>query len=391
MLNSALNALYGLLFWIVVARAMSPEDIGLATASISAATLIIALSRLGLDQGLVRYLPTVKEKNGFYSAIVMFTLALALIITGIFILSLNFFSPALFFLVKEWVLPVFIAYIILMSIYSIQNITLIALRRSDLAFLQNVLLGVRIPAIFYLAPMGVIGVFYSFGTAFLLAVLFSVLVLSRFKLSISRNLDMHSIKKTLNFSLGNYSAGIFTMAPTTIIPIMIVNTIGAEEGAYFYIAYSVAAILFMIPYGASTSLFVEGSHNLPLKENVLKAVKLIFVILIPSLIIIFIFGEKFLLLFSTEYSNESFEMLLLLAASSIFSSITSIFISIKKVQKDMTIINYLNFILSALIIGVGYIALLKYGLLGIGYAWLGANIAIATIVLGLMRFKERWR
>jgi len=171
---------------------------------------------------------------------------------------------------------------------------------------------------------------------------------------------------------------------------MIVNTIGAEEGAYFYIAYSVAAILFMIPNAASTSLFVEGAHNLPIKQNVLKSIKFVFILLIPALILILCFGDYFLLLFNTEYSEEAFEMLQLLAASSIFSSVTSIYISIKKIQKNVSIINYLNFALSLMVIIFGYMALLKYGLVGLGYAWLGANIVICTVVLGLIMFKEKW-
>ncbi|KCZ72191.1 Polysaccharide biosynthesis protein [Candidatus Methanoperedens nitroreducens] len=56
-LNSAFGAFFGLLFWIVAARTMSSKDIGLATAAISAAALIVGLSRLGLDAGLVKYLP----------------------------------------------------------------------------------------------------------------------------------------------------------------------------------------------------------------------------------------------------------------------------------------------------------------------------------------------
>ncbi len=70
MLNSAFSAFFGLLFWIVAARTMPAKDIGLATAAISAAGLITGLSRLGLDAGLVRYLPESKNKNGLYSTII---------------------------------------------------------------------------------------------------------------------------------------------------------------------------------------------------------------------------------------------------------------------------------------------------------------------------------
>ena len=390
LLNSALSSVFGLIFWIIAARTISSKDIGLATAAISAACLILALSRLGLDQGLVRYLPGLKEKSRFYSAVITLTLVLSIIIAGIFLIGINTFSPALSFLRGGGFCTIFLAYISINSIYYVQDITFIAIRRADLNMILNVLLGLRIPAIIFLAPFGVLGVISAYGMAFLFTWLVGAFILQRYGLSLTRDFDISSIRNTLTFSLGNYSAGIFMIAPVSIVPIMIINTIGAKEGAYFYVAYSIAALLFMIPNAVSTSLFVEGSHNLPLKKNVLRSIKLLLILLLPTLLIILIFGTKFLMLFSTEYSKESFELLQLLAVSSIFSSVISIFISIKKVQKDVRIINYVYFTQSVLIIGVGYILLLKYGLLGLGYSWLGANIIVCILILALMIFKEKW-
>ena len=390
MLNSAIGAFFGLLFWIVAARTMPAKEIGLATAAISAAALIVGLSKLGLDAGIVRYLPESKNKNGLYSTIVMVTLVLALVLTAVFMLGINIFSPALSFLRDDWFLPVFFAYIAITSIYSVQNIAFISIRRADLSLIQNLLLGARIPILLLIAGMGVFGVFSSLGIAYLMTFGFGIFVLRRYGLSLSKSFDLTSIRKTLKFSLGNYTAGIFAMAPTTIIPIMILNTIGAEKNAYFYVAYSVAGLLTMIPSAVSMSLFVEGSHSLPLKESVVKSLMLIALLMVPALVFIIFFGDKLLLLFSKEYSEESFEMLRLLAISSIFSAVTSIYISIKKIQGEVIIINYTTFALSVLIIGIGYLSLLKYELIGLGYAWLGANAVVCVIAIGLMKGKERW-
>lgn len=391
MFNSAIGAFFGLLFWIVAARTLPVKDIGLATAVIAAASLIVGLSRVGLDAGLVRYLPESKNKNELYSTIVMVTLVLALVLTAVFMLGIKIFSPALSFLREGWFLLVFFEYIAVLSISSVQNIAFISIRRADLSLFQNLLLGVRIPILLLIAGLGVFGVVSSLGIAYLIIFAFGAFVLRRYGLSFARSFDIASIRKMLKFSLGNYSAGIFMMTPVTIIPIMIVNTIGAEEGAYFYVAYSVASLLFMVPNAVSTSLFVEGSHNLPLKENVLKSVIFILIFLIPVLIMIFLFGDQVLLLFSKEYSEQSFEMLQLLAVSSVFSAVTSIFISIKKIQKDVRMINYVTFVLSVMIIGFGYVALLRYGLLGLGYAWLGANVAVCIMVIWVILRIEKWK
>lgn len=145
MLNSAIGAFFGLLFWIVAARTMPAKEIGLATAAISAAALIVGLSKLGLDAGLVRYLPESKNKNGLYSTIVIVTLVFALVLTAVFMLGINIFSPALSFIRDGWFLPVFFAYIAVTSIYSVQNMAFISIRRADLSLIQNLLLGIKIP------------------------------------------------------------------------------------------------------------------------------------------------------------------------------------------------------------------------------------------------------
>jgi O-antigen/teichoic acid export membrane protein len=155
MLTSAFNAFFGLLFWIVAARTMSAKDIGLATAAISAAALIVGLSKLGLDAGLVRYLPESKNKTGLYRTIVMVKLGLALVLTAVFMLGINIFSPALSFLREGWFLPVFFVYAAVTSIYSVQNLAFISIRRADLSLIQNPLLGARMPILSYVAVRGV--------------------------------------------------------------------------------------------------------------------------------------------------------------------------------------------------------------------------------------------
>ena len=64
MLSSITSAGSGYLFWLIVARFYSVEEIGLASAIISASSLIsIMLSLLGFDISLVRFLPERNDKS----------------------------------------------------------------------------------------------------------------------------------------------------------------------------------------------------------------------------------------------------------------------------------------------------------------------------------------
>ncbi|BAI60962.1 putative polysaccharide biosynthesis protein [Methanocella paludicola SANAE] len=384
------GSLLGFIFWVITAHVISSREIGLATAAISAATLITNFSKFGIDVGLVRYLPQVKDKNVLYSTVLIVTTILALAFAVIFLLFLNIISPSLTFLLDFALLIMFVSYVILTSITTMQNTTLITYRKSNLVVLQNIILGVRIPLILLISSFGVLSIFFSLDVTFLIGLLINTLILYKYGTKFILRVDIITFKEIIGFSLGNYTAGIFSLIPTTIIPIMIINTLGAEQNAYFYIAYTFAGVLLMIPSSITMALFVEGSHNLPVKSNVFKSIKLISLILIPAVIFVFLFGDKLLLLFGKEYANNAFNLLKLLAISSLFSSVTLIYLSIKKIKKDIKILNIMNCISCIFTCLTGYIMLVNYGLIGLGYSWLITNFLLCVITIYIIIKYEHW-
>ena len=63
MLSTLVMSFLGFFFWIISARLYSTEQVGIGATLISVMTLISSLSILGLDNGLIRYLPTAERKN----------------------------------------------------------------------------------------------------------------------------------------------------------------------------------------------------------------------------------------------------------------------------------------------------------------------------------------
>ena len=104
------------------------------------------------------------------------------------------------------------------------------------------------------------------------------------------SIDRGFLNEASHFSLENYLAGLFMAAPNLILPIMVLNALGAEQAAYYYIAYAIAALLFMIPNAISMSLFVEGSHGEALKRTVVKSLVIIFSLLVPAAALMYVCG-----------------------------------------------------------------------------------------------------
>lgn len=389
-INTVLSTFYGMIFWIIAARLMTATDIGYATAIISVATMIIYLSRFGLDTGLVRYLPGSNNKSSMYNTMLITTLLLAIGISIVYVLGIDFFSSSLSFLSNTWLAAIFLCYVAFASINMSQNSAITALRRADLLLIQNSVLGIRILMLFFFTALGLTGILLSFSLAYVAAFLVGGIILFKNDIIIFSGIQLSSIREFFKYSFGNYLAGIFLSAPITLLPLVIINDLGADQNAYFYIAYSITSFLFAIPNAVSMSLFIEGSYERPLKDNTIKSIKLILMLLVPSIIIVILFGSTILSLFNTEYATQSIDVLKLLAISSFFTILPTIYLSIKKIEKDLKKITLLSFAQSSIIIIIAYLLLPKYGITGIGYAWIIAGIIMSIVVGMLILTKDKW-
>ena len=144
----------------------------------------------------------------------------------------------------------------------------------------------------------------------------------------------------------------------------------------------------MIPAALSTSLFVEGSHGEGLKIATIKSLRAM-LLMIPAAVILY-FGGKWLLgLIGKEYAASGLELLRILAVSSFFMAVSSIFMTIKKVQKDVLGLILLSGLIFGLLIGLGYVFMLAYGVTGIGYAYV-IGYGVGALAVGVMVWREKW-
>jgi Na+-driven multidrug efflux pump len=118
----------------------------------------------------------------------------------------------------------------------------------------------------------------------------------------------------------------------------------------------------------SISLFVEGSHGEALKKTVLKSIYAIFILLIPAIVSLYLFGDFVLGFVGKDYSMSGFELLRVMAVASVFVAVNNIFSSIKRVQKEVRQLLLLNGATSVLLLALSYVFMLNFGLIGAGYA-----------------------
>jgi len=384
--NRGLNAFCGFIFWIIAAKFYSINEVGLATAFISALNLVLLISRFGFDTALIRFLP-IDKKDDVYSTSINITVFASCLISLLFLLGIHFFSKKMDLILNIELALVFVIIGIVNSLAFMTGITFIAFRQSEKYLLQNIFLSSRVIFLFLFSFLGVYGLIVSIGTAYLIASIISIIIIGR-SIEYSFKINKPFIKKNLNYSLDSYLSNLFTAIPALIMPIMVLNILSESDAAKFFIAFSISNLILIIPDTLSTSIFVEGSHGRNLRKNVYRAGAMILIFMVPAIIIIIVFGEM-VLGFMGENYVESISLLRLLALSSLFSTIYMLFSPIQRVRLNTRNLAKVNLLGAILLIGLSYIFIIMYGVIGIAYAWICAY-SILDIVIIMQFEKEGW-
>jgi len=365
-LSRVLNMASGFFFWVLAAKLYSIQDVGMATALRSSVGLVILMSRFGFDFSLIRYAPN-NDKRKIFSTCFVITTVLAIFISLLYfsvdqLLNISLIHNSNAFLA-------FLLFAISESIFLITGNMFWALRKANHYFVQNIILSLRVMILFTLIDLNSLGVFMSMGICYLLSSIYALIILNKYiKIGLS-SLDKKFLKDSSKFSMGNFFSNNLYEAPVLILPIMVLHLLGDDHAAKYYIAFMIGNLSLIVPSALSISLFVEGSHDEPLRKNAIKSVFTVTICLIPIVILIFLYGEKLLYFINKDYA-DAFVLLKLIVLSSFFAAIHMIYISIQNVRVKVDNIVKINLLRFMLLLILSYSFMHKFNIIGVGYAWL---------------------
>ena len=354
-LNSFVMALFGFVFWSLAAKQFSSEDVGLATAVISAVSLVASLSLLGFNVSILKF----KEKSLNFTALVMCSIV-AFILSVLFLLFVNVFSPNLSFLSSQVLYIVgFVAFSVLSVVYFLMNSMLIAQGRTGVVFVKDTLFSlVKVVLIFFIVGVFGLLIFWYLGIA--LAV-----VISLFFIHMERKL--FDVRKVFHFSFYNYVSNILGILPNVLLPLIIIHYFGASYAAYFYVVWMIANLLFIVPTAMTQNVLSSGKE-----ENMKKAYMFSACLLILGILLVGLIGEFLLNLFNPEYVI-ALPLLYILALSSLPYGIRRIYqtkLNLHGRVKRVILMDAITLVVTVM----GSIAFIEYGLLAVGVSWFVGNV-----------------
>ena len=389
-------AISGVFFWWIAARNYSVEEIGLGSVFISASSFLIFISSLGIAPTFVRFLPEDNERGKLIGTFLAFSLSLLVLFCGIFLIGIDFFLPKANILKTSFYPALF--FIFVFSMYIFQTLDGIYISFSDtyLVLLKNVIQNFsRIFLLFLFIFLGGFGIFSSNCLAALVAVLISVTYFVRrfsiYKFWLKFKVDLSILKKLFPFSLVNFLNALSLSLPGMLFPLIILSLYSKREAGLFYIPWMIFSVYCSIITSINSIFLMKASYG----EDVKELLKKVLIFSIPlSLIgfIIFVFwGDKILLIFKKDFSQNSYVVLKILFYSIFSFLINQVYITISNIKKEVLKVGIIAILIIIAIIVFSIFFLPKMGSEGIALAWLFSNLlgTVYILIIFLLKFRDR--
>ena len=394
LLSTGISSGLGIVYWVLAARLYAAEAVGLNAAIVSTMILLSGLSLLDLKSALVRFIPNAGRRTASFTGYsYLVSVLLALIMSAIFI-ALGVWFPSLDFFKAD---PAFAVFFILATmgwtVFTLQDSILTGLRAAVWVPVDNISYAIaKIVLLIFLAPhLPRYGIFISW-------IIPLIFLLPPINLLIFQRLIPHHVQKTkdavsplrlrqLSKYIGsNYFASLFSLMTVRLLPVLVVAIAGATAAAYFYLAWTIANSLKVVAVNMATSLTVEGAlDRSTLTATARKFLQNMFGLFVPLVVVVILAAPFLLRLSGEDYAVEGVALLRLLTISIIPGLVSTWYVSIARVRHRLVDIILAEGFSAGLLLGLGYLLLPSYGIVGLGVASLISTAAVALLLLTHLR------
>jgi O-antigen/teichoic acid export membrane protein/Ser/Thr protein kinase RdoA (MazF antagonist) len=387
MSSTAIMSVLGFGFWFFIAHLYTPSAIGLSSALISITLLISNLSFMGLNSGLVRFLPRSEKPANDINAALITAAGSAMVAAVVYLLIAHTFSGSLaFFTAHLWTRAVFVVLMAAVSLNTLTDSIFIANRRAEFHTIVYAAFGlVKLVFPLFLIPFGSLGIFLAYIAAVIASLALSLFFMWRscgYRLFAKPNWGF--IVNTRKFTTNNYIGVLLAGLPSQLMPALIIARIGTASAAYFAMAWTMANLLYVIPSAITNSLLAETSHDVSKQaSNVRHAIRILILILVPAVVLAIVVAPFMLALFGHEYATGGTVIFQLLAVSTFFMAANSIGNTIMNIERRTGGIVVVQAVIAVVTLSLAWL-MSHLGLTGIGLAIMGGVIAGNIVQLAIL-------
>jgi GT2 family glycosyltransferase/O-antigen/teichoic acid export membrane protein len=390
LVTTAITSILGVLYWLLAARNYSVAEMGTANAEIAATQLLSGLAQLNLVAGLPRFVPTAGvATRSFVLRSYAVTVALsvgagcafvALLPNQAYLHPLGVPSA----LMACW----FVLAVAVWSVFTLQDSVLIGLRQALWVPLENgVFALVKIALLLMFAGSQHLGIFASW-TIPVVATLLPVNALI-FRKLIPRHVSsspyavgLPSPRDLRRYLATDYLGSTLQLSTTYAMPVIVSAVLGSVATGYFSAAWTVVLAFELVLTNIGTSLLVEGAHDpSAVPSLVRKLLRLVVVAVVPALLFTAVFARDVLGLLGKGYAEHGTVLLRLLVLAIVGRIVSTLFISICRIQRRVRLGLVVQAAMAAGILGGGIVLLHPLGIDGVGLAYAGTSVVVGLALL----------
>ncbi len=399
-LSSGSTSVLGMVYWTLAARLYEPSSVGVNAAVISSMTFLSYLAQLNMSGALSRFVPTASAATRrLVTSAYLAAGVLSAVAALIFLAGVQHWAPEATGLVGSSPIAAwFVIGTVAWSIFALQDGVLTGLRQTIWVPISNTAFAVAKIVLLIALSTGVagFGIFASWTVpAALLLIPVNILIFARF---IPRHAAARSARameagtrQIVRYLVGDYAGSLLVNASVSLLPLIVLATLGADDSAYFYIAWTIAYSLQLMSLNIATSLMVEGAaRRETLEFDSRRALTLLVRIQVPLVLGVFVFAGVILRLFGEQYQAEGEGLLRCLTLAVLPHGVNAIYLSVARVRRQVGRVVLVQGALAVLSISLSLLLLGPLGILGVGVAWLVAQSTVALVVL-IAGLRPMWR
>jgi O-antigen/teichoic acid export membrane protein len=380
--STGVAAATGLLFWILAARRTEPAVLGLAAGMIAALGFLSYLTSFALPYAMLRYGGSTRPVGGLLNSSLAVSAVTSLLAAAVFAVVAGATGTVLAPLLRD---PLDVLLFGLAGVGAgtgllLDNL-LAARQRADLALLRNAAAGLL--KLLLLVPVGAgdpRGVYLALAMPGLITAVIGYALLPRV-IPGYRQWDFTRtplLREAARFSLRTFAGSLLSGAPQFALPLIAIVVLGPRGNAFFYVAWSIAQVVYLVPTVISNVTLSRGGST-PTGILIRRSRRFSLLLVGPFALAVTALAGLALHLYGSEYAGGAAGPLRLLGLAALPWAVVIIAQAQLRIEHRYRALNLLTGFLCAVSLAVPVALGTWFGEVGMAGGWLLSVSAAAAL------------
>jgi O-antigen/teichoic acid export membrane protein len=368
-------AVFGVVFWATAAHLTTTQEVGRASAEIAAMMLLANLAQLSFTTIFDRFLPVTGNRTRVFVTRAYAMCTFAALLAAIVYMLAGFghgFIPS----PLGW-RALFVAAVILWTIFVLQDSVLTGLRATRWVPVENILFSMSkialLPA--FLLVTSSQGLFLAWtvpvvaATAAVNWYLFQKRIPAHEALKPSSE-KFPSTRELISLGFGQYATSLVSTLRTSIVALVVFARLGPVAEAHFYLPALISSGgVGVLLWNLVTSFLVEASTDpKELRQHANVTIRAGIVVLVPSITVGVAFAPEILRIFGESYATHGTTLLRMLLLALPGTAITAFYYSMAWLDRRVWWLAGWGLVSTAIYFAVQLAFIGHFGILSVGIA-----------------------